>query len=164
MSATNSLHYTLCCLGAKFLKNRKNAEPWRTPNKYVAVELICAGAENPDVWATNGFDTTLIEVKTSHVDFIKDQKKFARSREAKIGGFQIGNYKYYLCPAGVIKEEELPDNWGLLYWDGLKISKVKQADRVKSNSEYELAIMTSIMTRLIKPQIFNFRKDEKDNV
>ena len=39
MSKTNSLHYELCCLGAKFLKSRKNAEPWEIPNKYVAVEL-----------------------------------------------------------------------------------------------------------------------------
>lgn len=74
MSKTESLHYKLCELGAKFLKSRKNAEPFSTPNKYVAIELICAGAENPDVWATNGYYTSLIEVKTSHADFLADQK------------------------------------------------------------------------------------------
>lgn len=31
---------------------------------------------------------------------------------------RVGNYRYYLCPTGVIKEEELPENWGLLVWDG----------------------------------------------
>ena len=44
MSATNSLHYELCKLGAKFLKSRNNAEPWRTPYKYVAVELVTLAA------------------------------------------------------------------------------------------------------------------------
>ena len=46
MSKTNSLHYTLCCEGAKWLKNRKNIErsgncgsPW----KYVAVEMCVVG-------------------------------------------------------------------------------------------------------------------------
>lgn len=52
MSKTDSLHYQLCCLGAKFLKSRKNAEPLELPNKYVAVELVTLTAENPDIWAT----------------------------------------------------------------------------------------------------------------
>lgn len=82
MSKTDSLHYQLCCLGAKFLKSRKNAEHLETPNKYVAVELVTMTAENPDIWATNGYHTTLVEVKTSHADFLADKKKWIRSEEA----------------------------------------------------------------------------------
>lgn len=158
MSATNSLHYELCKLGGKFLKSRKNAEPWRTPWKYVAVELVTLTAENPDVWATNGSDTVVIEVKTSHSDFLADQRKWHRSKEAELGGFQLGNYRYYLCPIGVIEVDELPENWGLLVWDGKKIQKVKQATRVKVDSSGEMKIMTSIMSRILRPQIFNFRE------
>lgn len=121
MSKTNSLHYNLCCLGAKFLKSRKNAEPWEIPNKYVAVELVTLTAENPDVWATNGYHTTLIEVKTSHSDFLADQKKWSRSKAAELSDKQLGNYRYYLCPEGVIDESEIPDKWGLLVYDGKKI-------------------------------------------
>ena len=93
MSATNSLHYQLCEIGAKYLKSRKSAEKWQTPNKYVAVELVCAGAENPDIWATNGYDTTLVEVKTSHTDFLNDRKKWARSEAAKLSDKQVGNWR-----------------------------------------------------------------------
>ena len=159
MSKTNSLHYELCCLGAKFLKSRKNAEPWETPNKYVAVELVTLTAENPDIWATNGYHTTLVEVKTSHSDFLADQKKWSRSKVAELSDKQLGNYRYYLCPEGVIDESEIPDKWGLLVYDGKKIVKVKNATYQKSSTDAELLVLTSIMRREgIKPQIFNYRK------
>lgn len=159
MSKTDSLHYELCCLGAKFLKSRKNAEPWEIPNKYVAVELVTLTAENPDVWATNGYHTTLVEVKTSHLDFLADQKKWSRSKAAELSDKQLGNYRYYLCPEGVIDESEIPDKWGLLVYDGKKIIKVRNATYQKSSTDAELLVLTSIMRREgIKPQIFNYRK------
>ena len=138
MSKTNSLHYELCCLGAKFLKSRKNAEPWEIPNKYVAVELVTLTAENPDVWATNGYHTTLVEVKTSHSDFLADQKKWSRSKAAELSDKQLGNYRYYLCPEGMIDESEIPDKWGLLVYDGKKIVKVKSATYQKSSKQTPL--------------------------
>lgn len=162
MSKTNSLHYQLCELGGKYLKSRKNAEPWRIPNKYVAVELVAAGAEDPDVWATNGYDTSLIEVKTSHADFLADRKKWVRTPAAELADKQLGNYRYYLYPEGIIKEEELPEGWGLLVWDGKKIRKVKPATYVKSSGPMELLMLTSILSRLAKPQVFNFRKKKEE--
>lgn len=159
MSKTESLHYQLCCIGAKYLKSRKSAEAWEVPNKYVAVELVTLTAENPDIWATNGYHTTLVEVKTSHADFIADKKKWVRSEAADIADKCLGNFRYYLCPTGVIKESELPDKWGLLEFDGKKIIKVKKATYQKSSTDAELLVITSIMRRLgIKQQIFNFRK------
>lgn len=159
MSKTDSLHYQLCCLGAKFLKSRKNAEKWESPNKYVAVELVTLTAENPDIWATNGYHTTLVEVKTSHADFLADQKKWVRSPEAEQADKCLGNYRYYLCPEGVISLEEVPEKWGLLIYDGKKITKVKSAKYVKSSTDAELLILTSIMRRCgIKQQVFNFRQ------
>lgn len=159
MSKTNSLHYQLCCLGAKYLKSRKNAEPFELPNKYVAVELVTLTAENPDIWATNGYHTTLVEVKTSHADFLADQKKWVRSDTADIADKCLGNFRYYLCPQGVISKNELPDKWGLLVYDGRSITKVKPAKYQKSSTDAELLVITSIMRRCgIKQQIFNFRQ------
>lgn len=77
MSATNSLHYQLCCEGAKWLRNKKNRERWRGHWKYIWVEPGLIG-ENPDIWAFNGDDTICIEVKTSHADFMADRKKWWR--------------------------------------------------------------------------------------
>lgn len=164
MSKTNSLHYELCCLGAKFLKSRKNSEPFELPNKYVVVELVTLTAENPDIWATNGYHTTLVEVKTSHSDFIADQKKWVRSSAAEQADKCLGNFRYYLCPEGVISLNEIPENWGLLVYNGKKIVKVKNAKYTKSSTDAELLVLTSIMRRCgIKQQIFNFRQYEKEN-
>lgn len=54
----------------------------------------------------------LIETKISRSDFLADFKKEHR----KNGGL-IGNYRYYACPTGLIKPEELPEKWGLIYVD-----------------------------------------------
>ena len=115
----------------------------------------------PDVWATNGHDTAIIEVKTSHSDFLADHKKWIRQEGYAQDRNKIGNYRYYLCPKGVIKEEELPENWGLLVWDGKKIHKVKQAVRVDTYAHGELLMITSIMSRILRPQIFNFREKQE---
>ena len=39
--------------------------------------------------------------------------------------------------------------------------KVKQAVYVKFSVDQELTMMTSIMSRFLKPQVFNFRKKRK---
>lgn len=45
MSKTESLHYKLCCEGAKWMRKQK----WSS-YKIVAIELCTVNAENPDVW------------------------------------------------------------------------------------------------------------------
>lgn len=156
MSASNSLHYELCCKGATWIRQRKNAEPWRAVNLLSVVEIICYGAENPDVYATNGTDSTVIEVKTSHADFLADQKKLTR-REAK---YAMGDYRYYLCPEGIIKPEELPENWGLLYYDNGKIRKIVQAGRFQNvDKVWDMLLLTSIMRREgLLGKTYNYRK------
>lgn len=159
MSATNSLHYELCKLGAKLIRSRKNPTlPFNYPCKFATVELVCAGAELTDVWGTNGYETVMIEVKTSRTDFLADKRKYARSKLAEEMNHQIGNYRYYLCPEGIIKEEDLPENWGLLEYDGKKIHRVKMATKVESSTAMEMLHITSVMSRILKPQTFNFRE------
>ena len=158
MSKTNSLHYELCIVGAKYLKSKRSTEKWRTPNKYVAVELVTLCPDNTDVWATNGYDSTVIEVKVSHSDFLNDQKKESRKNDF----FSIGNYRYYLCPKDLIKEDELPNGWGLLYYDGNRIQKIVQSPFREDGAfkKWDVMMLSSIMSRITKPQIFNFRKND----
>lgn len=149
MSRTNSLHYNLCQEAARWLKKQRFAG-----YKYIAVELVCIAAENPDVWGTNGCVSTMIEVKTSRSDFLRDKEKFCRTHQEHA----IGNYRYYLCPEGIINPTELPDNWGLLYWNGKEIKLIVAASKIQVNNTGELAILCSIMRREgIKPQVFNYR-------
>ena len=53
----------------------------------------------------------MVECKVGRGDFLGDKRKsFRRLPE---GG--VGNMRYYCCPAGLIKPQELPEHWGLVY-------------------------------------------------
>ena len=162
MSATNSLHYKLCCEGARYIIQPRAAEPWQSPNSWSTVELVCYGTELTDVYATIREKSTIIEVKTSHADFLNDRKKYARSKEAETAKNQLGNFRYYLCPEGVIKPEELPEGWGLLYWDGKKVSKVVPAPKCwETDHVFDMFVLCSIIARECGiHRVFNYRNKE----
>ena len=128
------------------------------PCYWVAVELNTYGGENTDVWGYGGGESVVIEVKTSHADFLADLKKWARSDTAALYDMQAGQYKWYLCPEGIIKPEELPDKWGLLYWDGKCIKRIVPAQRTEHTDRADIIILTSLMRRENFPKkIFNYR-------
>lgn len=161
MSKTNSLHYRLCCEGAKYIIQRRAMEPWQSQNILSAVELVCYGTELTDVYATNRATSTIIEVKTSHSDFLNDKKKYARSKQAETCKHQIGNYRYYLCPDGVISPDELPEGWGLLYWNGKKVNKIVPAPKCwNTDHKYDMFVLCSIIARECGThRVFNYRKN-----
>lgn len=161
MSATNSLHYELCCLAAKYIIQPRAAERFRTPMKWSAVELVCMGCELPDVYALNGEDSAIIEVKTSVADFRNDRKKYTRSEQAEKAGHTMGNFRYYLCPFSIadIIQKELPEHWGLLVWDGKRIERVVSAKYVDTSKKMDMFAVASIMSREIGVhKVFNYRK------
>ena len=173
MSATNSLHYQLCIEGAKWLHRQKHnydrckKKECHIPEfchacrkyKYVTIEICTWGSENTDVWGLANFnDSVVIEVKTSHADFLADQKKWCRGEQAANLNLQAGALRWYLCPEGVIKKEELPEKWGLLYWDGKKIYPVVGPKPFFGTAGADMAILTSILRREQFPEkVFNYR-------
>lgn len=173
MSKTNSLHYDLCVEGAKWLRKQKwNYERcqkkscYRTEAcgqckkyKYIAVELCTWSSEEADVWGLGSFiESAVIEVKVSHSDFLADKKKFCRSDQAEKLKYQAGRVRWYLCPEGVIKKEELPEKWGLLYWDGKKVYPVVAPKVFEYTFSADMQILTSILRREgFREGIFNYR-------
>ncbi|MHC8347737.1 hypothetical protein [Pseudomonas sp. RT6P73] len=106
--ATSEEHNKLTKLGASWF--RKNGFG------VVTTELTSARSrEQPDVIAFRSSCSAMIEVKVSRSDFFADRKK----PEREAGG--VGIYRFYLCPDGLIKPEELPPRWGLLYAKGRTI-------------------------------------------
>lgn len=162
MSTTNSLHYQLCCEGAKYIIQPRAREPFQSQNILSTVELVCFGNELTDVYATDRVSSTIIEVKVSHADFLNDKKKYARSKQAEICKHQIGNYRYYLCPEGIIKPDELPEGWGLLYWNGKKIEKIVAAPKFwETDHKYDMFVLCSIIARECGThRIFNYRNSK----
>lgn len=87
-------------------------------------ETTSTSSESPDVigWKGYGGKSILLEVKISRSDFFGDMEK-----KHRIGADGMGNWRYYMVPKNLVTVEEVPDGWGLLYYDGAKIFKKKDA-------------------------------------
>jgi len=105
--------HDLCVnLTATWLSNRKTA----TDNlrcKVILKEMVgyasmLFNSELPDVlgvWSST--HVVNIECKVSRSDFLSDKNKYHNH--------PLGNYKLFACPYGMIKPEEVPETWGLVY-------------------------------------------------
>ena len=67
--------------------------------------------EQPDAIGFRNNVSIMIECKSSRADFLADKKK--PFRKNPVDG--IGDWRFYMCPIGMIKVEDLPKGWGLLY-------------------------------------------------
>jgi len=108
-------HRSLCDVAVKWLK-RPNSTGG--PGCHVAVSEVASGwsGEIPDAigfraTGDHSDGSSVVEVKASRSDFLADKKKKHRNGEV-IG---LGNWRYYMCPVDLIKPDELPENFGLLY-------------------------------------------------
>ncbi len=76
--------------------------------------------EQPDAIGFRNGTSCLIEVKVSRGDFLSDKKKRFR-QDPNIG---MGDWRFFLCPQGIITVDDLPPGWGLLYAHEKTIKKV----------------------------------------
>ncbi|MBW2636840.1 MAG: hypothetical protein JRC86_04850 [Deltaproteobacteria bacterium] len=81
--------------------------------KVIFTELVTYANENPDAIGWTHCRSFLIECKTSRPDFHADKKKVPRRYPNQC----MGNFRFYMAPAGLIGIEELPTGWGLLEVD-----------------------------------------------
>jgi len=106
-------HAELCMIALKWLKRANSAGGHGC---HIALSECRSGwdGEIPDAigFRAAGLHdgSVVVEVKTSRADFIADRKKPHRQR-----GEGMGNWRYFMCPEGVIQANELPDGWGLLW-------------------------------------------------
>ncbi len=110
---SNYTHDQLCDIAVDYLKKRGYY--------VVAKEVNCGCGEIPDAIGFNYSRSALIECKTSRSDFLADRKKLCRT--GKRTG--LGNYRFYLCEEGLIKKEELPYGWGLIYVNNTRVKTMK---------------------------------------
>ena len=137
-------HDDLTLLGAKWLK--QHTKNIIVPNcREIAIDLSTATitGEQPDIIGWCSWASVLIETKVSRPDFLADKKKSFRINP----NLGVGNFRYYLVPEGLIKENELPDNWGMLCYSNSGIEIRRAANKVKSNLDCERTILLSLMRR-----------------
>jgi len=103
------------------------AYKWLLKNGGVGVafkELKSTADEIPDVIGFDCWQSIVIEVKVSRSDYLADMKKPHRAKG-------MGNWRFYCCPKGLIKVEELPEKWGLIYVDEKGRARIEYDCRVK---------------------------------
>lgn len=72
---------------------------------------ITGNGEQPDVIGWRNGVSAVIECKVSRADFFKDAKKPFRQAP----GSGMGDWRFYLCPAQLLREADMPPGWGLLW-------------------------------------------------
>jgi hypothetical protein len=81
----------------------------------------------------NGVISVVVEAKVSRSDFLADKNKPHRVA----GG--IGNYRYFICPEGVIYPSDLPKGWGLVWVNSRGHLKVKEGPAAYFGGSYLVA-------------------------
>jgi len=93
----------------------KIAHNWVLKNASCGIafkELKTITSEIPDVIGFGSWThSVIVECKASRSDVLADKNKPFR-KDPKTG---MGTHRYYICPKGLIKKEELPYGWGLIY-------------------------------------------------
>ena len=157
-------HQELCEKADKWLRTKCNCS--------TVITELKAKTRTGEIPDSIGFKSTrskttrsiLIECKTSRADFRADAKKEFRA-DPKMG---MGDFRFYLCPEGVIKVDDLPEKWGLLYdmGEGKPLKVIhgpkgsywsrEYAFQFKGNKETEMMLMLSALRRIQEeePDVF----------
>ena len=118
-------------------------------------EQACSSGEMPDAigWK-RACHSVLVECKISRADFLADRAKPFRQKP-KSG---VGCERYYLVPRGLVREEELPEGWGLLEFQNRRVNAVRASARdlrSQTGFRYEMNLLLASLRRVevrIEPQ------------
>lgn len=159
----------------------KRSHSQNGPGCHIAISECRSGRsdEIPDAIgfraAGHNDGSIIVEVKISRSDYLSDAKKPHRNG-AVIG---LGNWRYYLCPEGVIKPEEVSSSWGLLYVNSRgqikpiigpmleksysKRMKLIKSMRQETNADGERFLLVKLLSRVGDPEVLNTKYRKLNN-
>lgn len=119
-------HAELVERAGKWLKNTRRCT-------IVAMEITTTTtSESPDAIGWKGpRDSTVVECKTTRADFNRDRNKAFR----RYWDMGMGQRRFYMTPPGLVKPDELPEGWGLLYCHPKKVEVVLETPLVRYSPE-----------------------------
>lgn len=160
-------HSGLCRLAAE----RFAKDAWLALWEYQSF----ASGEFPDVLTFSASGTVLYEIKMSRADFLADAKKDARKKWRPKGYLSyemdwrtgkpllnwiaqnselyyiqrphLGTRRYFVCEAGLIKPEELPEGWGLYWYSKGKFFKKRDSKKWRPDVHTERNIAAHALRR-----------------
>lgn len=99
-------HQDLVYKAEKWLKSQGCGVVLRDP-----LRAATHNGERPDAIGWRDGLSIVVECKVSIADFLAD-----RDKQFRIEPWEgMGDWRFYLCQPGIIKPEDLPASWGLLY-------------------------------------------------
>lgn len=144
------LHAELCARAVRWLRKSAGCG--------VALsEMVSVAGEIPDAIGWRSGFSVLIEAKTSRADFFADRKKIWR-RDPEAG---MGDWRFFITPAGLLLPAEIPDGWGLLEVDGKCVLRTHRVPKGNcwpappniGNKRAETILLCSAMRRLTEDSI-----------
>ncbi len=87
----------------------------------------------------------LIECKLNHSDFAVGKRKTVH-----LDSGDMGDYKFYLIPKGLVKTDNIPAKYGLLEVENNLISIVREPEFIGGHKESEVALLASVVRRFQK--------------
>lgn len=109
------LHSDLVLLAERWLWRQNCGVVFRD-----SFRAMTSHGEQPDAIGWRGGVSILVECKVTRGDFLADRRKPFRIDSGK----GLGDWRFYLCPKGLVTKEELPPGWGLLYANGKRVEAV----------------------------------------
>jgi hypothetical protein len=121
----------------------------------VLSEQACVSGEMPDAigWK-RACHSVLVECKLTRSDFLADRAKPFRLNPEH----GVGCERFYLVPAGLVRREELPKDWGLLEHRGSRIEIAHPSAknlRTATGFRYEMNLLLASLRRVevrVEPQ------------
>lgn len=115
----------------------------------VITDMAHGGSETPDAIGWRGSYSRLIECKTSRADFLADREKSFRRMAANGMGYQ----RYFLCPQGMIRPDELPAGWGLLEVGKRVVQSVESQHFYEYAARQEVSLLLSAIRRIGRTKV-----------
>lgn len=109
-------HVALCLLAEAWLRRQGCGVAFHD-----ALRATTDHGECPDAISWRGGVSILVECKLSRGDFLADRGKPFRANP----GLGMGDWRFYLCPPGIIAVADLPPGWGLLHAKGGRVSAIQ---------------------------------------
>jgi hypothetical protein len=143
-------HAELVTIAAAYARRRLRGKVVLVEPRVASVPMV------PDVLSFDGWCSTMIEVKTTRADFRGDCEK--RHRGMRRAGHDLldddlGDYRFYLAPRGVIPLALMPDRlWGLIEVDDrgrpmMIRNAYAHSNRSRFANLYESRILAAAMYR-----------------
>jgi len=86
-----------------------------------------------NLYPSKDYLRVVYEIKTSRSDFLRE----LANPEKRTFAWDIANKCFFICPAGMIDKDEIPDGWGLIE---LTKSRLRQRKRAKWHCAMDMPI------------------------